>query len=331
MADRFRIGIVGCGNIAMAHSRAYQATDRADVVAVYDNNSAAAEAFAGECGAVVTKTAVQLAKEYRLDAVSICTPPAAHLENAGSFLSAGIPILCEKPLELNAEKALLLADAVREAGSLFMVAFCHRFHPPVIELKRLLDGGVLGRPLLFRNIFGGYLDLTGNHRTDPRVSGGGCLIDHCSHSVDLFRYLVGDPTHVQAMSGNIMQDLEIEDFGMMHLSIDDKSFGEITAGYSLPCSGNVVECYGTKGRAVVSYFDPNRPALTYQTDDKTECREDDCSSHPDRFRGEIEHFLDCLQGRTAPSVTVEDGLKVNQIVAAVYESIARGEKKAVKY
>jgi len=134
-------------------------------------------------------------------------------------------------------------------------------------LKRLIREGVLGRAVLFRNIFGGYLRLRGNHRADPAVSGGGCLIDHCCHSMDLFRFLVGDPTEVQAVAANVSQKVPIEDFGMIHLSRRGRSFGEITASYSLKVCRNWVEWYGTKGTALVSYGNPGEPDLQFRTDD----------------------------------------------------------------
>ena len=331
MSKKIRVGIVGCGSIANQHLSAYQNTAKADIVAVYDVVASAGEKFAERSGAQVVQSVEEMVEKYPLDAVSVCTPPAAHLENCLPFLEAGIAILCEKPLEVNAASATRLFAAVKNSKSLFMTAFCHRFHPGIIELKRLVEKGQLGEPLLFRNIFGGYLSLAGNHRTDPQISGGGCLIDHCCHSIDLFRFLVGDPMQAQAVAGNIMQELPIEDFGMIHLSVNRKSFGEITASYSLKVCRSTVEWYGTKGTAIVSYFDSDRPDLAYRLERDNEWSSVDCSGYPDRFTGEIEHFLSCVREQKAPSVTVEDGLKANQIAAAVYKSVVQGRQIEITY
>ncbi len=331
MSKKLRVGIVGCGGIAGAHLRGYAADENVAVVVVYDKAARATAAFAKQCGADVAQSTEEMIKKHRLDAVSVCSPPAAHLENCRPFIDAAIPILCEKPIEVNAQSAAALAKLVRESGALFMPAFCHRFHPAVIELKKLIREGVLGEPLLFRNIFGGYNEIADNHRADPKLSGGGPLIDHCCHSVDLFRFLVGDPTYVQAIAGNIMQDLQIEDFGMFHLSVADRSFGEVTGSYSLKGCGNSVEWYGTKGCAVVSYFSADYPDLSYIVGGADKRIEVDCAAHPDRFVAEIGHFLGCVRKQQTPALTVEDGLKANQIVAALYESISRGARTAVDY
>lgn len=328
MSEKLRVGIVGCGGIARAHLRGYEASGNADIVVVYDKVESAAEAFAKDCGADVAQSVEEIVEKHRPDAVSVCSPPAVHLENCRPFIDAKIPILCEKPIEVNVTSAITLANAVRESGVLFMTAFCHRFHPPIIELKRLITEGVLGEPLLFRNIFGGHSNLVGNHRADPKLSGGGPLIDHCCHSIDLFRFLVGEPTYAQAVCGNIMQDLPIEDFGMFHLSINDKCFGEITGSYSLPGCGNSVEWYGTKGCAIINYFSADYPELSYIVEGADRVVVD-CSGHPDRFAGEISHFLCSVREQKSPLMTAEDGLKANQIVAAVYESINRGAKTQI--
>ncbi len=329
-SSNLRVGIVGCGKIAGAHAREYQSSGKAEIVSVCDKITDAAKNFANTYGAQVARSPDDMIANHNIDAVSICSPPAAHGENCLPFLEAKIPILCEKPIEANAAAADELALAADKSGTLFMMAFCHRFHPAIIELKQLIDRGVLGEPLLFRNIFGGFSNLAGNHRVDPALSGGGCLIDHCCHSLDLFRFLAGDPTHAQALAGNIVQDVAIEDFGLIHLSMDDKTFGEITASYSLKACPNNVQLYGTEGAAVVSY-DADQPDLVYKLANQDAWTSVDCTAHPGRFAGEILHFMACIADGATPSITATDGLKASRIVAAVYESVAQGRKVAVKY
>jgi predicted dehydrogenase len=325
MSEPLRIGLVGCGGIARAHVNAYKNEGGNAIVAVCDTHRASAEAMAAQTGATVVASPADMVKGQRLDAVSVCTPPAAHYENCLPFLKARIPVLCEKPLGRDGADAARLAAAVATSGSLLMTAFCHRFHPPVIELKRIIGEGTLGAPLLFRNVFGGYLALKGNHRADPQLSGGGPLIDHCCHSVDLFRFLVGEPTHVTAMTGNIMQELPIEDFGIMLLSVGGKSFGEITGSYSLPGCENWVEWYGTKGVARISYFVAGVPELTVRVGDGA-WQTIDVAGRPDRFTAEVAHFLTCVRSGATPAMVAADGLAANRIVDAAYRSVREGRQ-----
>jgi len=327
MNQPLRIGIVGCGGIAEAHLDGYKNVEGNQIVAVYDISKSSAEKMAAQTGARVAASLEEMAVKDQLDAVSVCTPPSVHLENCAPFLKAGIAVLCEKPLEVNAGRAAELAALVQKTGTLFMTAYCHRFHPAVLALRGLIDKDVLGRPLVFRNIFGGYIDMTQNHRANPKLSGGGVLIDNCSHSVDLFRFLTGEPTAVSAVTGNLVQTMPIEDFGMIHLSVNDKIFGEITSNYSLRGCGNFVEWYGTKGMAIISYWNVGFPELKYRVDG--DWIEVDCSAYPNRFIGEITHFVKCIREKKTPSITAADGLRASQIMQAVYQSAEQKKWVAV--
>ena len=329
MAKKLRVGIVGCGGISRAHLNAYQEAG-ASVVSVYDVVASAAKAMADDIGARVATSVDEMAADDALDAASVCSPPAAHLANCRPLLKRGIAILCEKPLEVNATTAARLARAVKRSRSVFMTAFCHRFHPPIVELAKLIRRGTLGKPLLFRNIFGGYsARVRRNHRANPKLSGGGCLVDHGCHSMDLYRFLVGNPTHVQAMAGNIMQKLAIEDFGMIHLDTAGRAFGEITATYSLKVCGNWVEWYGTKGTAIVNYWNEGHPELAYKVAGGA-WKSIDVSKRPTRFVSEVRHFLTCVRSGKRPNVTVDDGLAANRIAAAVHASVSTGRRVRVR-
>lgn len=323
-AKKMRVGIVGCGGIARAHIGGYSNAG-AQIVAVYDTVPEAASRAAEQTGAAAAGSLQEMI-DAGVQAVSICTPPAVHHENAKPFLKAGIPILCEKPLSATGAQAARFAADVERSGVVFMTAFCHRFHPPVIALKRLIEKGTLGEPLLLRNIFGGYSDMSKNHRANPALSGGGCMIDHCCHSMDLFRFLVGDPTDVQAITANLMQDLPVEDFGMVQFGVNNKAFGEITGTYSLRGCGAWVQWFGTKGSAIISYWNPGQPELSYMTDKTKGWKTIDVAGKPERFTTEIKHFLACVRAKKTPGVTVADGVKANRMADAMYKAAKTGKR-----
>src|SRR3989442_1390539 len=74
--------------------------------------------------------------------------------------------------------------------------------------------------------------MRGNSSVDPKLAGGGVLTANGSHSIDLFRWLIGEPTRVQAMAATLGQDLPVEDVGLMHLSMDDRALGEFAVSFS---------------------------------------------------------------------------------------------------
>ncbi len=331
MNGRLRAGVVGCGGIARAHLAAYQADGEVDIVAAYDAHRPAAEAFALMCGAAVSNSPREMAEQFQLDVVSICSPPTTHLANSTPFVEAGVAVLCEKPLEGGVAAASALAALVKRHGTLFMPAFCHRFHPAIIELKKLVDSGRLGRPILFRNIFGGYVPVAGNHRADPALSGGGALLDNGCHSIDLYRFLMGEPSDVQAIAAHVLQDIPVEDFGMFHLTASGARLGQIISSYSLKGSASTLEWYGSAGCATVNYFSPDHPDLSYRVEGSGEPVVVDCAALPDRFTAEVAHILACVRDGQPIALTVELVLRANHMVAAFYASARSGALTAVDY
>lgn len=319
-----QIGIVGCGGISRLHVQAYKKAG-ARIVLVFDTNRAAAETLAKEAGAQVADSLAAMAQPGAVDAVSICTPPAFHLENCLPFIKARIPVLCEKPLEINVPRAKRLAAEVKKRRSLFMTAYCHRFHPPIIEAKKLIASGALGRPLFFRNMFAGKFVLKGNHRANPKLSGGGCVADNAAHAVDIFRFLVGDVTSVQAQVANLTQKEAVEDFGLLFLRGKKGCIGEIACCYSTPVATNYVEVLCEKGTVTINYWIPGRPDIVYRREGDSTDTVIDVSQAPDRFTAEIAQFLDCVRTGAKPAVTVADGLASAEVIAAAYASAKSGK------
>jgi predicted dehydrogenase len=328
--NEVRIAIIGCGGISRAHVNAYRQAGGARLACVFDVNPAAADKLAQETGARTVPALEALANPAEVDAVSICTPPAFHLENCRPFLRARIPVLCEKPLEVTVARAQKLAREIRQHRAVFMVAFCHRFHPPIIEAKRILQEGVLGRPLLFRCTFAGKFPLQGNHRADPKLAGGGCLADNAAHAVDIFRFLIADVAAVQAQTGNLAQDAAVEDYGAMLLRGRNGCAGEIVTSYSLPMSPNFVEVQCANGSVTVNYWVAGRPDLVYRIDGEKEDRTVDLRQRPDRFVGEVAHFLACARSGQTPAVNAADGLAAVKVIAAAYASAKTGRLVQVR-
>jgi predicted dehydrogenase len=316
-----RIGIIGCGGIARAHRDAYRAAG-AEVVAVQDAAPEVAERFAAECGAhAVGSLSVFL--ESGIDAASVCTPPGAHAEACLALIARGIPVLCEKPLAADLVGARMIAEAARRSLAPFMVGFCHRHHGAVLELKRLLDAGSLGAPVLTRIAFAGEFPLAGNHRADPRLAGGGCIADNGAHAVDLFRFLIGDIAEARGMIANVAQQASVEDAGIVTLRARGGSLGEIATSFSAPIGVARIEVLGSAGTAILTYWTPGEPELRWQRRGEPKWTEVDCSRHPDRFAAQARHFLDCVRSGAPCSPSIEDGLAAAIAIDAAYASARR--------
>ncbi|MBO0825407.1 MAG: Gfo/Idh/MocA family oxidoreductase, partial [Actinobacteria bacterium] len=141
-------GIVGAGEISATHAGAIASLPNARLVAVTDVEPDRATTLAAryECAAEPDLEAL-LARDD-VDVVSICVPSGLHAEVGMRAAAAGKHLVVEKPLDVSLEAADRLLAAVRTAGVVMTVISQHRFDPGLVELRRLLDDGQLGRLVL---------------------------------------------------------------------------------------------------------------------------------------------------------------------------------------
>jgi len=311
--------LIGAGGIGRTHLASYERVREAQIVAVTDIHEETARAAAQQVGAEAFRSVQEMLERSDLDAVDICTPPAAHLEAALLAIEKGLHVLCEKPLAHHPDAARKMVQASEARGVKLMTAFCHRFHPPIVALKRLIDAGELGDIVMFRNRFAGpFKGVEERWFSDKEVAGGGVLMDTSVHSIDLFRFLVGEVARVQAVTRQTNPAIgEVEDTAIALLSTSDKRMGVVEASWVLAAGFNVVEVYGTEGAAMVHYWDGFKSRYKTNRMDDWQPLEEVGS---DRFVGEIQHFVDACLGRTELQVTGYDGLRAVEIVYEAYAS-----------
>ena len=314
-----RVGVIGLGAIGRTHIASWKANG-VTPVAFADAVPAALEATVAEHGGESFSDGVELIRSGKVDIVSICTPPRFHRELVIAAAEAGVAVLCEKPLARTLEDAEAIAEAVERAGTLFSVGFCHRFEPAIEKLKGMIEGGELGEVITFRNRFAGL--MANAHETwfsNPAISGGGALADTSIHSIDLFRYLVGDVASVQAMTSTRETEhgpaLDVEDSGVMLLRTESGELGVIESSWRTPPGEWTVTVYGTKGTATVDY---GTGAFRFTNAEGT--TEDVAVESGSRFDREFAHFLACWRGEAQPRVTVQDGVEANRVLHLAYES-----------
>jgi predicted dehydrogenase len=320
-----RVAIIGAGGIAREHRRGYARLEGVELVGIVDPSPDARGRAASEWNTRGYETVQQLLDEARPEAVSICNPPGSHAEAATACLARGVAVLCEKPMARNVEEAESMVDAARRTGTPLGVAFCHRFHTPVSLVRDAVVAGRLGRVAMFRNRFGGKQNTRGRWLSDIDAAGGGALMDTAVHSVDLFRFLVGEPAWVSAAIADVSGAYSLEDSGILLLGTADGAMGTIEASWSTPYSNNAVEIYGTDGAAVVDYNTGD--ARIFTRDDNN--WQAVSWSGPDRFEREIEAFVYAVRDGAPLPVTGEDGLAANRILGAAYHSANTGARVAL--
>jgi predicted dehydrogenase len=315
----YKAAIIGCGGIAGAHAHCYKALG-IEIIAMTDVCEESANALATDFGAKVYPDYKTLIDQAKPDIVSICTPPAFHEEAAVYALKAGINVLCEKPMANSVASAIAIKKTADEGKALFMPAFRHRFIPANIKLKEMIADGKIGDVIYFNNAFGGPMfEMEGKWFTKKSIAGGGCLLDTNSHSVDLFRFIVGEIKNQTGMIARHLKNTDVEDSGMICVSTENGALGNMQSGFVLGDGVAYIDIIGTKGHLIFDYC--AGPKVKYRA--TGECDWTTIELPPsDGFKEEVEHFVGAIAGKHPLAITAHDGLRCMEVIFSVYEKNA---------
>jgi len=203
-------GILGTGQMAAALVGAIREVG-GEVVAVASRADATAEAFAGRHAIPQWFGSYSALANPGLDAVYVATTNQRHLADAVPILEAGVGVLCEKPLALDAAQAATMAEAARSSGSFLMEAMWMVFQPAFEKMERLIGEGAIGAVHQVQADFGFPADLDPAGRLADPALGGGALLDIGIYPLSFAHALLGPPTRFEAVAviGSTGVDLQV--------------------------------------------------------------------------------------------------------------------------
>ena len=267
-----RIGIIGAGVMGAAHLRTLAGeVAGADVVAVSDADLARAQAAAAGMGVRVLPDAYELIRSDEVDAVVIASSDATHETFALACVAAGKPVLCEKPLATTSEASLRVVEAEVALGRrLVQVGFMRRFDEGFETVKRALDDGNVGAPLLVHCAHR-------NAQVPPTYTSEMLITSSATHEIDLVRWLIGDEVvsasvytpRPTSRAANGMQDPQFVVLEMQGgVLVDVEVFVNAGYGYDIRC-----EVVGESGTVALpptvapSFLERFRPAYRHELQD----------------------------------------------------------------
>jgi predicted dehydrogenase len=199
MKKTFNWGIIGCGRIAHKFANDVKTIDGARIYAVATRSLDKAMNFAKTYNAPHALDSYQaLLKVEDVDAVYIATPHVLHAENAIMCLKAKMPVLCEKPLAMNARQVSQMIAAAEANNTFLMEALWTRFMPPINKVLELIQAGEIGELHSVKADFGFAAEYKPEGRLFDPALGGGSLLDIGIYPVFLALLLFGKPEHIDA-------------------------------------------------------------------------------------------------------------------------------------
>jgi UDP-N-acetylglucosamine 3-dehydrogenase len=331
-----RVGILGAGNIAGVHARAYAQMTNARVVAVDDIDCGKAEALATEHRARPYSDWASFFADQEIDMVDVCLPTYLHADAVIAAAAAGRHVLCEKPLALSLEQAGRMIAAVQQAGVQAMVAQVIRFWPHYLAIKAMLERGDLGRPIMANAHRLGSLPAWASWYAQPEQSGG-AIMDLHIHDLDWLYYLFGKPSSVYAigrMSANGSWNQVLTSLDYAHTRYGPtRAAAEATHCLPQGCPFTMIfRLLGEDGYAEYHYggaqLDPAGAArqhslVLYQAGQPPQYP---ACSDVDPYLAEIRYFVDCLASGQAPAIaTLAEARDVLAIALAVRRSLQSGQ------
>lgn len=319
-----RIGIVGCGGMARSHvTRFNEVKDRCRITAVADIEIGRAQAVAD-----LLEHPTKVACDYReifdeVDAVLLVLPHDLHHPVSIEFLDRGKHVLVEKPMANSEAECLEMLEAAKRNQRILMVAYCMRFHPLVLEMKRLIDTKAYGDLFQLSIWTEQYTHPPEGHwiREAKRL-GGGQFFSHGCHYVDLMLWMLGRPlrgSHFGTKRGTPWMEHE----GTSHVTIEfeDGLIGyhgatwgargsRLGATFHAHCTGGMLEADIRAGTlTLLSRASVHQPG-TMETQ-RNECLME--TPNAKATDQEMIHFIDCIENGTQPltdAVSSIEGLRV---------------------
>jgi len=250
-----KIGVVGVGGMGGGHARSMHQIEEVTLAAVADVNPETAAKVAEETGAKAFDSYEEMIKKGGLEAVLIATPHYFHPPMAEFAAKHGVHVLSEKPVAVSVAAADKMIKTCKDKGVMLGVMFQQRTDPARLQIRKMLDDGLLGdlhrvamtvpwyRPQA-------YYD-SGAWRGTWKGEGGGVLMNQAPHNLDQFVWLGGSPQSVQALALTRHHKIEVDNTALSIFDYGNGKVGWLYVSTAELLTGERLELAGDKGALVL--------------------------------------------------------------------------------
>lgn len=312
------------------HARVYHEMPGVSLIAVADQNATVVGQVAQRFGCNSYTSYADLLERESPDAVTVAVPTHAHADVAIEAFRAGCHVLIEKPISAMLDEADRIIRAANEASKVLTIGHIERFNPAVIELKKRIDDGQLGR------LFQCHARRLGPF--PPRIRDVGVVIDLATHDVDVMRYVTGsEATRVYAETKREVHTSN-EDLVNGLVRFDDGVVGVLDINWLTPTKIRQLTVTGERGMMRADYltqdlfFFENAEVGMAGWEQLAVLRgvSEGATVHyalkkREPLRIELESFVAAIRGEVSGSVNGNDGKEALRVALALIESAQRGQ------
>ena len=249
----YNIAILGCGKVAHLHAKAIGNLPHATLAAVWSRTRETAETFAANYGTKHYGDIHAMIRENRIDLAIVCNPHPFHKEAATEAARAGAHVLVEKPLAASLDDCDAIIEACRTAGVRLGVISQRRWYAPVQRIRKAIDDGKIGTPVLGTVNMLGWRDKA-YYDSDPwrgtwDMEGGGVLVNQAPHQLDILLWFMGEVDEVYGVWRNLNHPyIEVDDTALAILKFKNGGIGNIiVSNAQKPGIYGKVQIHGSNG------------------------------------------------------------------------------------
>lgn len=351
-SKKLKIAFIACGNITREHIDALKEIPEAEIVAGCDIAPAALANFQARTGLPETACYTDWNKmiaEVAPDAVDICLPNHLHCRAALDAFAAGCHVYVEKPMAMNAKECELMIAAAKKAGKKLAVGFQQEYCPNTKVLVKAREEGFFGDFRYMRGLLLRRRGIPGYGVFYSRECGGGPLMDIAVHLLDIMTYVVDRPelarvsatfcdikgkepcdVYSGAWGGWNHADYNVEDIAAVQINFKTGLVLQMATSYVNHMKEDVVyqfDVTGTKGGArwaagqIPELFCDRFGAMMNVVPNLLAPL-----GRPDMFRNKLNNFVEGCRKDTPLLLSGEQGLYVQTILDAIFESAATGRE-----
>jgi predicted dehydrogenase len=356
--EKVKIGIIGCGKVSHMHAQALKNLPQAEFTCAFSRDINKAREFGDKYSIKPYSDIDEMLASQDVEAVIICTPHPNHAETAIKAAKAGKHILVEKPLASSLEDCDAMINAAKENGVTLGMVCQRRFYTPVQRVRRAIDEGKIGKPIIGTVYMYGWRD-DAYYNSDPwrgtwKGEGGGVLVNQAPHQIDLLQWFMGPVDEMFGYWSNLNHpNIEVDDTAAAVIRFKNGGIGNIIVTNSVnPALYGKVHIYGSNGAAIGVQTDGGAMFIAGMTKiaeppvndlwtvkgeeamlDKWKREDSDFFNSIDSttyfHERQIEDFLKAVINGEKPLIDGEEGRKTVEIFTAIYRS--NRDKKAVKF
>jgi len=313
------VAIIGCGLIGAKRAAALGGHRLAATV---DKDIARAQRLSDNA----SDNWQEVVKRADIDLVIVATTNDALAEISLAAVEAGKHVLVEKPAARRSVELEKVVEAAKRNQVIVKVGFNHRFHPGISKAKEIFDAGAVGELMFIRGRYGhgGRVGYEKEWRADPKISGGGELLDQGVHLIDLARWFAGEFTQVWGRAGTFFWDMPVEDNGFCYLATDTGQVAWLHASCSEWKNMFCLEIYGRTGKLQIDGLGGSYGVerLTYYKMSPQmgppQTTVWDFPGPDSSWGAEFADFIDSLSSRRQPCGNLDDAMAALRIVETVY-------------